>query len=151
MTKQEFIDRLRAALSGRVSPGIVEDNVNYYQNYINTEILKGRTEEEVLASLGDPRLIARTIVETNAGTEKERYQGGESGEAYSEYRQYYDAGNKSPNKVFRVPGWVWVLAVVLVVLLLFSLAFSILSFFMPVILPILLIVFLVKLFRDWLN
>ena len=65
MNKQEFVDRLRMALNGRVSPGLVMDNVNYYQDYINTEIRKGRTEEEVLESLGDPRLIARTIIQTN--------------------------------------------------------------------------------------
>ena len=59
MNKQDFIDRLRMALNGRVSPGLVMDNVNYYEDYINTEIRKGRTEEEVLESLGDPRLIAR--------------------------------------------------------------------------------------------
>ena len=64
MNKQEFVDRLRMALNGRVSPGLVMDNVNYYQDYINTEIRKGRTEEEVLESLGDPRLIARTIIQT---------------------------------------------------------------------------------------
>ena len=67
MNKQEFVDRLRMALNGRVSPGLVMDNVNYYQDYINTEIRKGRTEEEVLESLGDPRLIARTIIQTNGG------------------------------------------------------------------------------------
>lgn len=63
MSKQEFIDRLRAALSGRVNSGLVTENVNYYEDYINTEIRKGRTEEEVLKSLGDPRLIAKTIIE----------------------------------------------------------------------------------------
>ena len=50
MDKQEFVDRLRMALNGRVSPGLVMDNVNYYEDYINTEIRKGRTEEEVLES-----------------------------------------------------------------------------------------------------
>ena len=65
MNKQDFIDRLRMALNGRVSPGLVMDNVNYYEDYINTEVRKGRTEEEVLESLGDPRLIARTIIQTN--------------------------------------------------------------------------------------
>ena len=63
MDKQEFVDRLRMALNGRVSPGLVMDNVNYYEDYINTEIRKGRTEEEVLESLGDPRLIARFLQE----------------------------------------------------------------------------------------
>ena len=63
MNKQEFVDRLLMALNGRVSPGLVMDNVNYYEDYINTEIRKGRTEEEVLESLGDPRLIARFLQE----------------------------------------------------------------------------------------
>ena len=36
MNKQDFIDRLRMALNGRVSPGLVMDNVNYYEDYINT-------------------------------------------------------------------------------------------------------------------
>ena len=72
MNKQEFVDRLRMALNGRVSPGLVMDNVNYYEDYINTEIRKGRTEEEVLESLGDPRLIARTIIQTNGGDNRLR-------------------------------------------------------------------------------
>ena len=71
MNKQDFIDRLRMALNGRVSPGLVMDNVNYYEDYINTEIRKGRTEEEVLESLGDPRLIARTIIQTNGGDNRQ--------------------------------------------------------------------------------
>ena len=84
MNKQEFVDRLRMALNGRVSPGLVMDNVNYYQDYINTEIRKGRTEEEVLESLGDPRLIARTIIQTNGGDNRSGYRNtvygnGESG------------------------------------------------------------------------
>ena len=74
MNKQEFVDRLRMALNGRVSPGLVMDNVNYYQDYINTEIRKGRTEEEVLESLGDPRLIARTIIQTNGGDNRSGYR-----------------------------------------------------------------------------
>ena len=32
MNKQEFVDRLRMALNGRVSPGLVMDNVNYYRD-----------------------------------------------------------------------------------------------------------------------
>ena len=74
MNKQDFIDRLRMALNGRVSPGLVMDNVNYYEDYINTEIRKGRTEEEVLESLGDPRLIARTIIQTNGGDNRSGYR-----------------------------------------------------------------------------
>ena len=88
MNKQDFIDRLRMALNGRVSPGLVMDNVNYYEDYINTEIRKGRTEEEVLESLGDPRLIARTIIQTNGGDNRSGYRNTVYGNG--EYREEQD-------------------------------------------------------------
>lgn len=67
MTKQEFLDRLRMSLHGKISPGQVVENLQFYEDYINTEVRKGTAEEEVLAKLGDPRLLARTIVETQGG------------------------------------------------------------------------------------
>lgn len=160
MTKQEFIEKLRAALNGRVSPGLVAENINYYEDYINVEVRKGRAESEVLASLGDPRLIARTIIETNGKTHSGGYRYAEDTESYREYGQYEEYGQtgqykenggENRNRVFRIPGWLWVLAVILIIAFVIGLAFSILSFLMPIILPILLVVFLVKLFRDWLN
>ena len=62
MNRQEFVDRLRIALSGKVSPALVEENARYYEDYINTRIRLGEAEENVLQGLGDPRLIARSIV-----------------------------------------------------------------------------------------
>lgn len=35
------------------------------KNYIRQEMNRGRSEQEVLEELGDPRLIARTILETS--------------------------------------------------------------------------------------
>lgn len=151
MTKQEFIEKLRAALNGRISPGLVAENINFYEDYINMEMRKGRTEEEVLSSLGDPRLIARTIVETNGKADHGGSQENENADTFREYRQYEQTGKTGGRRVFRMPGWLWVLAAIVIVMFVIGLAFSILSFLMPVILPILVVVFLVKLFRDWLN
>lgn len=167
MNKQEFVDRLRMALNGRVSPGLVMDNVNYYEDYINTEIRKGRTEEEVLESLGDPRLIARTIIQTNGGDNRSGYRNtvygnGEYREAGGQQNTHHgyngDAEeaygthqNKVANVFAKLPGWVWLILGILVVVLIFSAVFSVLSFLAPVLIPILVVLFLVKLFRDWLN
>ena len=68
MTKNQFLEKLRTALNGKMSPDSVTENLRYYEDYINTEIRKGRAEAEVLSALGDPRLIARTIVETRGGS-----------------------------------------------------------------------------------
>ena len=141
MNKQEFVDRLRMALNGHVSPGLVMDNVNYYQDYINTEIRKGRTEEEVLESLGDPRLIARTIIQTNGGDNRSGYRN----------TVYGTHQSKVENVLAKLPGWVWLILGILVVVLIFGAVFSVLSFLAPVLIPIVVVLFLVKLFRDWLN
>ena len=137
MNKQDFIDRLRMALNGRVSPGLVMDNVNYYEDYINTEIRKGRTEEEVLESLGDPREAAGSTVHHS-------YNGDGNGE-YGTHR------SKMADVLAKLPVWVWIILGILVVVLVISAVFSVLSFLAPVLIPILVVLFLVKLFRDWLN
>ena len=69
MSKQEFLDKLRAALSGNVPAKLVEENVAYYSDYINAQIRVGRSEESVLQSLGEPRLIAKSIITANYGEE----------------------------------------------------------------------------------
>lgn len=157
MNKQEFIDRLRATLNGRVSPNLVIENVNYYEDYINTEMRKGRTETEVLQSPGDPRLIARTIIETNGSEAQAEQQSAEyqnSGYRNAEY-QYRESGEQYQNspvvKKFQLPGWLWAIIVILIVGIVLSVVLSILSFLAPVIIVFAVVIFLVKLFRDWLN
>lgn len=138
MNKQEFVDRLRVALTGRIPAPQVEENVNYYMDYINTEIRKGRSEEEVLQALGDPRLIARTIIQT-CGTADTGYRG-----------ENYDS-RQTGRGVFRIPGWLLAIIVFLAVLLVVSLVFSVVSALAPFLIVMAAVIFLVKLFRDWLN
>ena len=63
MSKQEFLDTLRRALARELSESEVADNINYYWNYIEQQVASGKSEEQVLSELGDPRLIARTILQ----------------------------------------------------------------------------------------
>ncbi len=65
MTKFEFLNDLKAALADNVSQEVMNENMRYYDDYIFNEVKKGKTEAEVLDSLGDPRLIARTIIDTS--------------------------------------------------------------------------------------
>lgn len=63
MSKREFLSKLEEALIYEVPQRAVTENLRYYSSYIDSEMIKGRSEEEVLDELGDPRLIARTIIE----------------------------------------------------------------------------------------
>lgn len=64
MTRDEFLRELRIALQGRIPQGQVNEQLRYYENYIIEESRKGRTQDEVLEELGNPRLIAKTIIDT---------------------------------------------------------------------------------------
>ena len=147
MDKRVFLDRLRNTLNGDLSPEQVSENVNYYQDYIESRMATGMSEEEVLSQLGDPRLIAKSII--SACGESTSYVN----DAY-EYGQPDEAERGTygePMIVHHVPTWlVGVLAIVAAVVVI-ALVFSILTALAPVLLTVLVIVFCVKLFRDWLN
>lgn len=153
MNKSEFIDRLKNALNGRVAPDVLQENLSYYEDYINTQIRMGRSEQDVLDTLGDPRWIAKTIIETSGGNRTDTY----AGESYrsSAYEQSSERKSgtvrQGTNKTIHMPGWVWVIISILVIVLIFSVVFSVLSFLAPILLPLFVVIFLVKLFRDWLN
>lgn len=69
MTKTEFLRILREELEGRVPHSVIQENLDYYDAYINGELGKGRDEDQVTQELGGPRLIARTIVDAALDTE----------------------------------------------------------------------------------
>ena len=74
MRKDEFLQILRRALNGEVPPSVVEETIRYYDDYITQESRKGASEEEVIAEIGDPRLIAKTIEDTTDGAGEGGYQ-----------------------------------------------------------------------------
>lgn len=145
MTKQEFMEKLRLALTGKVPGNVVTENLQYYEDYINTEIRKGKSEEEVLAALGDPRLIARTII--TASAQADTVGGGE-------YQEYNRSAQAQENGQRRMPIWLWLIMGMLIVVLIFSAVVSLLSFLWPILVPIIIIMAVtgvVKFFRDWMN
>ncbi|MCR4755780.1 MAG: DUF1700 domain-containing protein [Lachnospiraceae bacterium] len=78
MNKTEYIDMLRRHITEVGDPAFINDTVEYYTDYIDTAIRKGQTEEDVLATLGDPRLIAKSIVAS-----RDDIPGNNTGDYYS--------------------------------------------------------------------
>ena len=64
MNRMEFVQVLRRSLSGKMSYQEVNEHIEYYENYFDTELAHGKSEREILEKLGDPRLIAKTILKT---------------------------------------------------------------------------------------
>lgn len=136
MTRFEFTENLRKALSGRVSHQVVNENVAYYENYIDTEIKKGRSEEAVLEELGDPRWIAKTIIDTAR----------EDGASVETQEPFDDAASHSA-KIFRMPTWLLIVLFILLCIAAFKVV-GLLIALLPVLLTAALVLWLVRYFRD---
>lgn len=77
MTRQEFLDMLRKALNRELEAAEVEENIRFYDQYIREQVAQGKAETQVTEQLGDPRLIAKTILQVD-----------EQKEAAGPYRQF---------------------------------------------------------------
>ena len=93
MNKTEFLEELRASLEGDVPGAVIAENIGYYDNYISGEIASGRNPEEIFEELGDPRLIARTIIASNEAAEGD---GPREGATYT--GGYGPEGRENPGK-----------------------------------------------------
>ncbi|MBU5480981.1 DUF1700 domain-containing protein [Blautia sp. MSJ-19] len=67
MDKNEFLDILRSQLSGQMPESQINTHIQYYRNYIEERMQSGNSESEIMNELGDPRLIARTLLDTEVG------------------------------------------------------------------------------------
>lgn len=146
MNRYEFIEKLRAALAGKATQSTINDNIRYYEEYMDTEIRKGKTEEAVLRELGDPRLLAKTIVEAN----KQAGSVCGFGEVYSDTVDFEEEKERGRTNVYvngkeyNVPKWAVILAVVLVAALVISIVGALLSILLPIVLPLILVIMAVK-------
>ena len=76
MTKNEFLSVLRGRITGCIPSSEVASQIDYYSAYIDGRIGAGMTEEDAVAELGDPLLIAKTVVEsTDRAAEAAGYDG----------------------------------------------------------------------------
>lgn len=65
-SKESFIKELSDALSGSVPSDKYYEVMNYYEAYFRDEGKKGKSEEQICVALGSPRLIAKSIIESQA-------------------------------------------------------------------------------------
>ena len=71
MNRKEFLEILRSQLAGQMQEGKAAAHTRYYEDYIQSQVRGGRSEQEVLQELGDPHLIAKTLIDTDDGSTQE--------------------------------------------------------------------------------
>lgn len=144
MNRYEFISTLRTSLTGKVPSTTVEDNVQYYEEYIEIQLRQGKSEEEVLEALGDPRLLARTVIEANKYAEGTDTYGGD------EYGEIPIGGSgKSFREWYRErPAWLHTMMSVLITAFVLFVVFTVLQALFPLILMIVLVMGVYRLIKQ---
>ncbi|MCI9079495.1 MAG: hypothetical protein HFH68_11315 [Lachnospiraceae bacterium] len=163
MVKKEFLDILRESLAGNVPVSEIEENIRYYKDYIENG---AGSEEEALEQLGDPHLIARTIIDSfkaskgpmadfyteqarneySSGTFEEYGNSAEDeNNGYTEYKYKQEFGHdfKWYEKLLLV---IIIIGIVSLVLFLGGLAIAII---LRIVLPVVLVLVIIKFVTDY--
>lgn len=153
MDRVEFLAILRESLEGYIPVADVEENIAFYRNYFEEAQI---SEKKVIEELGDPRLIARTIIQAykaSKGPMADYYEE----QARSEYSQSHSsAGSSQGDRDFgEKKEWIkrriifggFFLVVILVLVILLAVAGAIIMY----LLPVLLVIFIAKLLFDYFN
>ncbi len=150
MTRQEFLQELQFALQGQLSQTAVNENIRYYDNYIIEEMQRGSSEEEVIERLGNPRLIAKTLIDTTeqfgrtaeGGFQSESYRNEESGGGFhADYSQ--DRGWDIRVGGFKLNGKLLMVAAAVLVIVVVA---NVVAFLLPILVPIIVILLICSLF-----
>lgn len=129
MTKQEFIQRLKEELESGLRASEVQEQIRYYSQYIEDEVRKGREEQKVVAELGDPWAIAKTILDMSENEEYVHESGAQQPEAEA------DASSPNKSRFLIILGLVGIC--MLLVAVLSGLIAFVVRFFVPIVIAVL--------------
>ncbi len=144
MTKKEFLSRLSEALEENMDEASAYSHISYYNQYIDEQAAKGRTEEEVVSSLGNPRIIARTIIDSEKlGAKDSGFRTYDSGrdDGASGENFHISVNGKRINPVIGAIVGVALIALVIVVMALFLRGIAWITF--RIVLPIVIVAALI--------
>ena len=149
MTREMFLSQLRMHLQGKVSSDKIQENINYYSEYIIEELKKGKSEKDVFEMLGDPSLLAKTIIAADdAGKQGEN--AGETGYASQKEQSTGTTGYFNGRQVHMAGRYKWwqkllfVLAIVMVVLLIIAIVSGVIRILVPLTVPIIIVMIVIR-------
>lgn len=152
MNKKEFLETLGRRLAQVYTREKVMEHIQYYDTYITEKVAQGAREEEVIAQLGDPLLIARTIMDAGEAKEESQNFGTvyeETDHGWSEDRSKHDRGVSGYSfQMNSKSGCLIALIVIVVVLILLVwLLGAVMIRLLPIIVPVLVVLGVISLFK----
>ena len=131
MNKLQFIEQMRRSLASIDDYVFVNDTIAYYENYIESQMRMGKSEEQVMQELGDPRLIAKSICASHMTEddvqEDSVYRKNDSSFGEKEAHTILNLNGRLIN----MPSWLLKILAVLAAIVIFSLLFTILKVLSP--------------------
>ncbi len=163
MSQQEFLNILSETLNMELTSNEVSGNIAYYSSYFAEEAAKGKSEEEIIAELGDPRMIAKSIIEaaraagepygrmrfhnreykSDSSWDRQQQEQANNGTSFE-----YQKNGKSYHVSGKVAGVVFLVLFLLVLMVLLMLIGGILRLLLPIFLPVLLLLLGIYLLRQ---
>lgn len=142
MTKKEFLDTLAGRLAQTLPQEKVAEHIRYYDEYLTGKIVQGFSEEEAVQQLGDPLLIARTIVDTSE-------EFGNRDVIYEETPEKHEDSQIHQISLHNRAGCLLTAIICIVVLVVVLwLVGSVLSIVLPVLIPLLVIGMVISYFKQ---
>ncbi|MDO4339886.1 MAG: DUF1700 domain-containing protein [Eubacteriales bacterium] len=147
MNKSEFLETLRTQLSGQMQEGKAAAHVRYYEEYIETQVRDGQSESEVLSKLGDPRLIAKTLLDTDSEADQQPHAK-QQGYSYQEDRGSQSDSVKKRHYKLDLSTWYGKLAVIAIAALVIVLLIFIVGTLLPILIVVSIVLYLISHFRK---
>lgn len=155
MTRYEFIKGLEEALLEQMDISEAAIHIKYYQDYIENEMKKGRSEEDVINSLQNPRLIAKNIVDNGSSARKYNNVVSESirndhNESASNKSFMFSFNGKPVNSIMAklLVGAILLLALILVLVIVSGILWIIFTIVLPVMIILGVIYIVMKLIKN---
>ena len=143
MSKREFLDTLGSRLRQELSQDEVMVHIRYYDEYLKEKMSQGISEQDAVAQLGDPLLIAKTIMDVNeSNAEQNVYDRMETKEDTRKHVQHFDMNSKGSCLIAVLVG-------ILILSLVFWVLKSAISFLMPIIAPVVVVMLVISLIKIW--
>lgn len=149
MSKKEFLAILQETLAGQIPEDEIANQLDYYKSYINDS----DSEKQVLEELGDPRLIARTII-TSYEASKGPMAGYYTNQARTEYsnsnraREQFDQAGQEDMQLTWYEKLLWSIVTIAMVIIVFSVLFFVLRVTLRIAVPFLIIMVIFVLIRN---
>lgn len=154
MDRGEFLSLLRKSLEGYIPMDEVESNLSFYRDYFEES---DKSDKEIIEELGDPRLIARTIIDAykaSKGPMADFYTEQARNEFRKEHSERYDEESIQQNSKRHFGSsfkWYEKLAFWLIVAVVIIVAIAVIGFVIIYILPAILLIIIIKILVDYFS